>query len=203
MIDHPLVLSGQSVRLEPLEPHHIPALMAIAQKSPEEYRYTSTPVTEAQQDKYFEAAFKGQKAGTAYPFVLLDARTSQIIGSSRYSDIIWRHRNCELGYTWLDPAYQGSAVNVESKFLMLEHAFETLKFLRVQIHTDTRNTRSQKAIEALGATFEGVLRRHMVAKDGFVRDTNVYSVVDTDWPEVKKRLEERVAQKLAWVNAEG
>ena len=203
MIDHPLVLSGQSVRLEPLEPHHIPALMATAQKSPEEYRYTSTPVTEAQRDSYFEAAFRGRKAGTAYPFVLLDAYTEGIIGSSRYSDIIWRHRNCELGYTWLDPAYQGSAVNVESKFLMLEHAFETLKFLRVQIHTDTRNTRSQKAIEALGATFEGVLRRHMVAKDGFVRDTKVYSVVDTDWPEVKKRLEERVAQKLAWVNAEG
>ena len=177
--------------------------MAIAQKSPEEYRYTSTPVTEAQREKYFEAAFEGRRAGTAYPFVLLEPRKEQIIGSSRYSDVIWRHRNCELGYTWLDPAYQGSAVNVESKLLMLEHAFETLKFLRVQIHTDTRNTRSQKAIEALGATFEGVLRRHMVAKDGFVRDTRVYSIVDTDWPEVRKTLEERVAKKLARVNAEG
>ena len=203
MIAHPLILSGRSVRLEPLEPRHIPALMAISSKTPETYRYTSTPVTDAQRDAYFEAAFRGREERTAYPFVLLEPRTGGVIGSSRYSDIKWRHRNLELGYTWLEPAYQGSAVNVESKLLMLEHAFETLEFVRVQIHTDTRNERSQRAVEALGATFEGVLRRHMIVKDGFVRDTKVYSVVDIDWPEVKERLKARLEKKLAGVHADG
>lgn len=196
MIAHPLTLEGKLVRLEPLEPHHVPALMAIATAHPELYRLTSTPVTDAQAEAYFARAFREREEGLAYPFALLEPGSGRVLGSSRYSDIRWGHRNCELGYTWLHPGAQGSGVNVEAKLLMLGHAFERLDFLRVYFYTDTRNERSQRAIRALGAVEEGVLRCHMVAKDGFVRDSLIFSIVHHEWPEVRGRLEARLERKL-------
>lgn len=195
MIAHPLTLCGRFIRLEPLEPEHIPPLMAIAQATPEAFVYTSTPVSEAQCEAYFDKAFSDRKRGEAYPFVI--KAMERVIGTSRYADIRWQHRNCELGYTWLDPHYQGGAANVESKYLMLEYLFEEQGFLRVQLHTDARNRRSQEAIRRLGAVYEGVLRRHMVAKDGFVRDTIVFAITDLDWPSVKAQLAARLDAKLA------
>lgn len=195
MIAHPLTLCGRFIRLEPLEPEHIAPLMAIAQATPEAFRFTSTPVTEAQRDAYFDKAFRDRERGEAYPFVIKAA--GRVIGTSRYADIRWQHRNCELGYTWLDPRYQGGVANVESKYLMLKHLFEERDFLRVQLHTDARNLRSQEAIRRLGAVYEGVLRRHMVAKDGFVRDTVVFAITDLDWPSVKPQLEARLEAKFA------
>lgn len=197
MIAHPLTLCGRFVRLEPLEPEHIAPLMAIAQATPEAFVYTSTPVTEAQRDAYFDKAFGDRTCGEAYPFVIKEAVTGRLIGTSRYADIRWQHRNCELGYTWLDPRYQGGAANVESKYLMLKYLFEEQDFLRVQLHTDARNLRSQEAIRRLGAVYEGVLRRHMIAKDGFIRDTVVFAITDLDWPSVKAQLAARLEVKLA------
>lgn len=191
------MLSGRFVRLEPLEPEHIPPLMAIAQATPEAFCFTSTPVTEAQRDAYFDKAFRDRERGEAYPFVIKEAAAGRVIGTSRYADIRWQHRNCELGYTWLDPRYQGGVANVESKCLMLKYLFEERDFLRVQLYTDARNLRSQEAIRRLGAVYEGVLRRHMVAKDGFVRDTMVFAVTDLDWPSVKVQLAARLEAKLA------
>jgi N-acetyltransferase len=195
VISEPVILSGHTVRLEPLQPEHVPALFEIACSHPDEFALTSTPTTEAQRDSYFKRVFTERDAGLAYPFVMLEAETKTVIGTTRYADIRWHHRNCELGFTWFDPRYFGTAVNTESKLLMLTHLFEELQFLRVQINTDVRNLRSQRAIEAMGATFEGTLRRNQVTKDGHIRDTKVYSIVDSDWPVVKHNLLARLAHK--------
>ncbi|MDZ7703852.1 MAG: GNAT family protein [Trueperaceae bacterium] len=192
MIDHLLVLEGEVVRLEPLHPTHIPALMAIATATPDAFRYTSTPVTDAQRDAYFERAFRERDQNVAYPFAVFYKPTGALIGSTRFADLNWKYRNCELGFTWFAPGYQGTAVNPESKYLLLRYAFETLRFVRVQIHTHVANVQSQRAIRKLGAVYEGVLRNHMFTKDGEVRDTMVFSVIDSDWPEVKALLESRL-----------
>lgn len=195
MIPHPLTLSGNMVRLEPLEPDHVAPLMEIALSHPHVFRFTSTPATPEQQEPYFSRAFKGRETGSVYPFVIILQETGRVVGTSRFSDILWQHKNCELGYTWIDPALHGTAVNVESKYLMLSYLFEELSWLRVQIHTDTRNVRSQNAIRALGAEYEGILRAHMIVKDGFVRDSMVFSVIYSDWPRVKHHLEQRLQKK--------
>ena len=195
MISHPLVLEGQVVKLEPLEETHIAPLMKIARATPELFRYTSTPVTDEQAEAYFERAFREREQGRAYPFVFVHKPSGDVVGTSRFADILWHHRNAELGYTWLTPEMQGSSVNVESKYLMLKHAFEALDFLRVHIITDTRNTHSQRAIRALGATYEGTLRAHHIAKGEYIRDTMVFSIIYSEWPKVKERLEERIEAK--------
>jgi RimJ/RimL family protein N-acetyltransferase len=197
MIAHPLILHGTVIRLEPLESDHVGPLMEIALNHVEAFRFTSTPAAPEQQDAYFSQAFKGRAAGDAYPFAIVHQATERVVGTTRYADILWPHRNCELGYTWLDPAMQGTAVNVESKYLMLRYLFEAQDWLRVQIHTDTRNLQSQHAIRALGAEYEGVLRAHKVVKEGYVRDTMVFSVIHSDWPRVKRLLEERFQKKQA------
>ena len=197
MISHPLILEGRAVRLEPLTEAHIPALMDIAKATPDLFKYTSTPVTDEQAEDYFSRAFKERDEGRAYPFTLIHKPSGDIAGTSRFADIVWRHRNAELGFTWLTPDVQGTSVNVESKYLMLEHAFEALKLLRVHIITDTRNSRSQRAIRTLGAQYEGTLRAHHVAKGDYIRDTMVFSIIYSDWEEVKAHLERRIEAKRA------
>lgn len=190
MIAHPLTLSGTLVRLEPLSEGHIAPLMAIAKGTPEGFLYTSTPVSDLEAEAYFGRAFSEREAGRAYAFALLVE--GEVVGTSRFSSLEWAHRNCELGFTWLAPHVQGRGVNTESKYLMLRYAFETLALLRVYFYTDTRNKRSQAAIERLGAVYEGTLRAERVMKDGFVRDTRVYSVLQREWPRVKAGLEARL-----------
>ncbi len=202
MIEHPLVLEGTSVRLEPLALRHIPDLLAIAGATPELFRYTSTPTTPTEAEAYFGRAFSERDRGVAYPFVLLskgedEGKTEKVVGTSRFADIRPAHRGCELGFTWLAPQVRGTAVNLESKYLMLRHAFERLDFLRVYFYTDARNTRSQRAILKLGATYEGTLRAERVMQDGFVRDTLLYSVIHSEWADVRARLEARLTAKLA------
>ncbi len=189
------VLGGTLVRIEALEQRHLPDLLRIAFAHPDEFRLTSTPTDAAAADKYFGAVFAQRDAGHAYPVAILDA-AGKVVGTSRLSEIDFRHLRCELGFSWYDPATFRTGVNIESKLLLLRFAFEALGMHRVQIHTDTRNVRSQKAILALGARFEGVLRRHQVAKDGYVRDTMVYGITDLDWPEVEQHLLGRLARRL-------
>jgi len=190
------VLTGELVRLEPLTWEHVPALLEIAYAYPDEFRLTSTPTNDAEAEAYFGAVLRQRAAGEAHPVAVVDG-AGRVVGTSRLSEVNFKHRRCELGFSWYDPALFQSGVNVESKLLLLTFAFEALGLLRVQIHTDTRNVRSQRAILALGARFEGVLRRHQVAKDGYVRDTMVYAITDLDWPEVEARLRERLARRLA------
>jgi RimJ/RimL family protein N-acetyltransferase len=194
-VPHPTVLEGRLIRLVPLAQQHFEPLLRISSATPHEYSLTSTPVTAEQAEGYFSTAIEERDAGRAYPFTVMLAPSGEIIGSTRLADIRWQHRNAELGYTWFRPDLHRTGVNVESKLLMLSLAFEKLELIRVQIHTDTRNVRSQRAIEALGAAREGTLRRHMITKDGFVRDTAVYSVVDLEWPDVRSRLLARLSAK--------
>lgn len=190
------VLRGALIELVPLTRQHLPALLDIAYANVEEFRLTSTPVDAEQADFYFKMAFDDAAAGTAYVVAVLD-HAGTVLGTTRLADLVPRHRVCELGFTWYDPKVFNSGVNVECKLLMLQFAFEEMQLNRVQMVTDTRNLRSQRAVRALGASYEGVLRRHKVAKDGYVRDSMVFAVTDVTWPTVKYLLGERLKRKLA------
>lgn len=189
---HPLTLRGRAVALEPLAEVHLEPLLAIAAVAQEHYRFTSTPTTPAEAEAYFSRAFRERGAGAAYPFAVRQVASDEIVGSSRFYKLDYANRGCEIGFTWFAPRVFGSGVNLESKYLMLCYAFDTLDFLRVQFLTDTRNTRSQRAILKLGAVYEGTLRAERIMKDGFVRDSMLFSIIHTDWPEVKRNLETRL-----------
>lgn len=188
-----LTLSGQAVTLTPLESNDIPLLTKVALAHPEAFTLTSTPTSAAESKAYFSKALADMAAAKAHVFAMRSADT--LIGTTRYTDIDWHQRSCELGYTWFDPAHFGTAVNVESKFLLLRHLFEELGFLRAQINTDSRNERSQAAVQALGAQYEGTLRSHKFDKHGYRRDTLVFSVIAEDWPKVKEILSARLEEK--------
>lgn len=188
-------LVGSVVELEPLTEEHIPELMEIARADPEAYRFTSTPVTDEQRDRYFAKAFAEREEGTTLPFVVRAVETGEIVGTTRLADYVPRYRNCELGYTWFRTDLFGEGFNSDSKYLLLRYVFEELGLIRVQVHTDSRNVGSQRAIRALGAKFEGVLRRHMIVKDDYVRDTMVFAITDLEWRPVRTHLEERLKKR--------
>ena len=202
-----VVLSGRHVRLEPLELSHAQAL-ALASSSGDGalYQWSPVPQTEAAARKYIETALAWREEGTAVPFAIVRLSDQQVIGSSRFFNIerwSWnqshdRHarRNpdaCEIGYTWYAPSAIRTAVNTESKLLMLTHAFETWQVFRVCFHTDARNLRSRTALERIGAKFEGILRAHRMAADFIPRDSYRYNIVAEDWPQVKAGLQAKLA----------
>ncbi len=145
--------------------------------------------TLADMERFVADALKQKAAGHEIPFVIEDTENNRLVGSTRYCDIQPAHRNLEIGWTWLTPDVWRTRVNTECKFLLLRHAFETLGAVRVCLKTDNRNVRSQQAIERLGGVREGVLRRHRILPDGFIRDSVYFSIVDAEWPAVKDRLE--------------
>lgn len=185
MFDVDLVLEGALVRLEPLREAHVAPLFELARGDPQAYRHTSTPVTDAQRDFYYGKAFRDRDDGRALPFAVVTLADEALVGSTRFTDLEAEHRVCEVGYTWYRTDLFGQGVNVDCKYLMFRHAFEELGLHRLQLHTDENNERSQRAIKALGAKYEGTLRRHKIRKDGSVRNTVVFSVTDQDWPEVR------------------
>lgn len=142
-------------------------------------------------------ALRGMRAGTERCWTIRDRVDGRLLGSTRYLNLDLANRRLEVGATWLLPEARGSAANAESKLLLLDHAFDRLGVQRVHIQADVRNTRSRAAIEALGATFEGVLRRHIVLPDGTTRDTAVYSILSDEWPPLRAALAERVAARTA------
>lgn len=188
-------LSGALVTLVPLAPAHLADLKRIAFASVDTFRYTSTPTDEAQAERYFAAAFADVAAGRAHVVTVM-SRFGEVLGMSRLADVSLRRRHCELGFTWYRPDVFRTGVNTDCKLLLLAFAFEALGMVRVQLFTDTRNVRSQRAIAALGARFEGLARRHMVTKDGFVRDSLVYAITDIDWPQSRALLQERLERHL-------
>ena len=191
----PVILHGKTVRLEPLQALHFDALMQIARQSPAEFRFTSTPVNQEQQESYFGYAFRMRDAGRAYPWVMIDPVDNSVAGTTRLYDANWDYRHCLLGYTWFDTRLFGTAFNVESKYLMLKYAFEELQLIRVQMNTDSRNARSLRAIKALGASYEGTLRSSQINKDGYIRDNLIFSIIAQEWPAIKARLEQRIQAK--------
>ncbi|AKQ68994.1 GCN5-related N-acetyltransferase [Myxococcus hansupus] len=194
----PVTLEGRHVRLEPLRPEHAPALAALCE--PDIFTWFSRALrTEADVADFIDSACQAAERGSERPFVILEQRTGAPVGSTRFLDIQRDHRTLEIGYTWLGRRVWRTPVNTECKYLLLRHAFEALGVMRVQLKTDQHNARSRAAIERLGARFEGVLRNHMLVRGGVVRDSAYYGVIDTEWPEVKVRLEGLLAAAGAGV----
>ena len=196
------VLRGKHVRLEPLEMRHAEGLAAAAAGAdPALYRWTTVPRTKMEAEEYIGTALTALDAETALPFAAVRLEDGVVIGSTRFFDLQtwpWPEGNarrgrtypdvCEIGYTWLAQSAIRTAANSESKFLMLSHAFETWDVLRVCLHTDARNLRSQVAIARIGGVKEGILRAHRMAADFTARDSARYSIIAAEWPGVKQRL---------------
>ena len=195
------VLTGRHIRLEPLAHAHADALVAASSGDPELYRWSAVPIGREAVIRYIETALAWREAGTALAFVHVRLADDAVLGSTRFFDMErwdWsaghaRHGRphpdvCEIGYTWLTHSALRTAANTEAKLLMLTHAFEAWDVLRVCLHTDARNQRSQAAIERIGGKFEGVLRAHRLAADRIPRDSYRYSILAEEWPEAKRKL---------------
>ena len=185
-------LEGRIVRLEPLAASHADGLWE-ASRDPRTWRWLSVvqPSTRAEFDAWLGEALAAAAAGTERPLVTI--RGSETVGSTRFLALRPEHRSVEIGWTWLDPSAWGSGVNVEAKLLMLGHAFETWGCRRVELKTDARNDRSRGAMDAMGATFEGIHHQHMLVRGGENRDSAWYAVLDHDWPRVRDGLTARLA----------
>ncbi len=191
----PVTLRGRFVRLEPLSEEHARGLTAIGLEE-DIWRYMPYGQMRNEEDirGWVRHMLALQARGSDLPFAVIDLASGCVAGATRYLEIRPEHRGLEIGGTWYGATYRRTHVNTESKYLLLEHAFERLKCIRVQIKTDSRNERSQRAIERLGAVREGMLRNHMILPDGHIRHSIYYSIVDTEWPAVKARLLEMLAQ---------
>jgi len=186
----PIILEGKVVRLEPLSERHIEDLVIAGQDERIwEFMVYGTIQTYEQMRALVNDLLRRQAAGTDLPFAVIHKHVNHAIGMTRYLEIRPEHLSLEIGGTWYAPDYQRTAVNTESKYLLLSHAFETLGVNRVQFKTDLRNIRSQKAIERIGAIKEGVLCQHIILPDGRPRDSVYYSILREEWPSVKIRLE--------------
>ncbi|HXT36245.1 MAG TPA: GNAT family protein [Chloroflexota bacterium] len=196
-----LVLHGRHVRLEPLDHRHADDLAAASAADPSLYQWSPVPLGKAEATRYIDTALAWRKAGTAEPFAIVRVEDGAVIGSTRFWNLerwSWPPGHpsygrsvpdaCEIGYTWLTRAAIRTAANTEAKLLMLRHAFETWRVLRVCFHTDARNARSRAALERIGGQFEGILRAHRMAADYVARDSVRFSIVAAEWPDVKRRL---------------
>jgi N-acetyltransferase len=185
----PVTLEGRHVRLEPLAIAHLAGLAEVGLDQ-ELWRWIPRPVqTEEEMAAYIETALSEQERGVSLPFALIEKLTGRAIGSSRYGNIERAHRRVEIGWTWVARDWQRTAVNTEAKYLLLQHAFEALGCMRVELKTDSLNERSRKAILRIGGHQEGLFRNHMVTASGRIRHTVYFSIVDSEWPEVKTRLQ--------------
>ena len=181
----PVTLYGKSVRLEPMRREHLPGLTAAGAyedlwKWTRDFAHTPESMS-----AYVEQALADAVAGRAIPFVTIDRASGTVIGSTRFANIDPHNRHVEIGWTWITPSFQRTHVNTEAKYLMLCHAFEKWGCARVELKTDVLNERSRKAMLRMGAKEEGTLRKHVLAYNNRWRDTIYYSVLDTEWPEVK------------------
>jgi RimJ/RimL family protein N-acetyltransferase len=186
-----LSLDGKHVRLEPLEERHRDALRPAAQH-PEIFAVTTSALG-ALFDPYIDNALKRSTGEQELAFAVLLKAEGRHVGMTRYLHIEAPHKKLEIGSTWYEPSVWGGPVNPECKYLLMRHAFETLGFHRVEYKTDVRNARSRAAILKLGATQEGIFRKHMIMADGHVRDSVYFSIIDSDWPAVKAGLKKRLA----------
>ncbi|HEU0294065.1 MAG TPA: GNAT family protein [Anaerolineales bacterium] len=187
----PVLLTGKHVRLEPMTENHASGLAQIGagQTFWDFMVYGNVNTVDDMRNWVLDLLSRAEK-GTDLPFVAIHLASGRVAGATRYLNIMPNDRGLEIGGTWYGLEFQRTPVNTECKYLLLRHAFETLGCIRVQLKTDLRNERSQKAIERIGAVKEGVLRNHMILPDGRIRHSVFYSILDAEWPDVKKRLEE-------------
>ena len=188
----PIALEGVFVRLEPMKFEHLDALCEVA-LIPELWKLAAN-VVEKREDlqRYVETALNDQAKGVALPFVTMEKRTGKIVGSTRFGNIETANRKVEIGWTWIHPDWQRSFVNTEAKLLMLTHAFETWKCIRVELKTDALNEKSRKAITRIGGKEEGILRNHMITESGRFRDSVFFSIIDVEWETVKRNLSHKL-----------
>lgn len=189
----PVTLTGRSVRLEPLLIEHAPGLLEIGREESIWTWLPRGPLTDLDDAKqWIEGTHEGLRNGARLPFAIISLTDGAVAGSTSYLNISVRDQGIEIGWTWLGLKYQRTAVNTEAKLLLMTHAFETLGAQRLQLKTDELNERSRRAIERIGAKFEGILRRSQITRGGRIRNTAMYSVLVDEWPGVKAKLEERV-----------
>jgi RimJ/RimL family protein N-acetyltransferase len=188
----PVTLEGRHVRLEPLSHAHDADLSAVGLDE-ELWRWIPVPVrTPEEMSAYVETALEEQARGVSLPFALIEKSSGRAMGSTRYGNIERTHHRVEIGWTWVTPAWQRTAANTEAKYLLLKHAFETLGCMRVGLKTDSLNKRSRAAILRIGATEEGIFRNHMITASGRIRHTVYFSILDSEWPEIKQRLQSKL-----------
>lgn len=188
----PQLLQGRHVRLEPLTRAHLGALCEVGLDE-ELWRWTPLQVHSASDMlKYVEAALGAQEKELEVPFATIDLASGRVVGSTRFMNIETQHRRLEIGSTWIAPAWQRTAINTEAKYLMLRHAFELLAYHRVEFKTDSLNKKSREAIVRLGAKQEGIFRNHMITSTGRVRDTVWFSIIDSEWPQLKLTFERKL-----------
>lgn len=183
----PVTLAGRYVRLEPLSEAHVPGLFAIGMDD-DIWRYM--PYGDMRNEDDIRRWVRGVLAGNDVPFAAIHLGSGRVAGATRYMEIHPQHNGLEIGGTWYGADFRRTVVNTECKYLLLKHAFEDLGCIRVQLKTDSRNERSQKAIERLGAVREGILRNHMILPDGTIRHSIYYSILEGEWLQVKRKLEE-------------
>ena len=187
-------LTGQHVRLEPLEAHHLPGLKtAVNDGQLWQLMFTSVPHPDQLED-FYQNAMSQSDAGLVMPYASIDVHSNEVVGSTRFLNTDWNHQRTEIGFTFIAKSKQRSAVNTEAKYLMLTHAFEELAFNRVAFVTDYLNHPSRNAILRIGAKQEGILRNHMVMRDGRIRDSVTFSITANEWPAIKIFLLEKLKQ---------
>ena len=189
---------GQLVRVEPLSAEHEAGLIEAA-GDPEMFTWMPVDMASSREalHEWLVSTLAAAREGSAVPFAMVGADSGRVLGSTRFLELRFEHLRAEIGWTWLTRSAWSTGVNVETKLLLLGHAFERAGLRRVEFKTDARNERSRGALLALGATFEGILRKHMVVRDGGARDSAYYSVIDDEWPAVKAHLLERLSAALA------
>jgi len=183
------VLENKRVRLQPLQISDVDALAAIATAEPGLFRFMSQQLhTTGDVYSYIRKATDEYNQGLSMPFLVIDKARSAVAGTTRFGNIVKEHKRLEIGWTWLSENVHRSGLNKAMKFLMLQYAFEKLDMNRVEIKTSETNLISQKAIESIGAIYEGTLRHHMINDDGTLRNTRYYSILKTEWPGIEQRI---------------
>lgn len=191
----PITLTGKLVRVEPLTAEFAEDLFELAQDQDIWTYIPSNPsLSLATMHSWIAEALRYQQAGEDLPFVIRDLASGRLCGATRYMDILPDQRGLEIGNTWLGASARRTGINTECKYLLLCHAFETLGAIRVQLKTDSRNLRSQNAIERIGGVREGILRNHKILPDGYYRHSVYFSIIESEWPDVKERLLRLMAQ---------
>lgn len=186
----PVTLNGHLVRLEPLHLKHAVALFE-ASRDPGLWTYkpVAQPRSLTEMEQLIASALQNQQTGGCLPFAVISLERERVVGETRYHNFMLQDHGLEIGWTWLTPSVQRTGVNTECKYLLLHHAFEVMEAIRVQFRTHHLNTNSQRALERLGAVREGVLRNHLIMPDGSYRHSVYYSIIESEWPSAKARIE--------------
>ena len=191
---YPVILEGKRVRLEPLTQAHHAQLCEVGLDE-ELWRLTTTIIrTPEDMKKYIDAAAKDFSDGKALPFAIIEKPSNKAVGSTRFGNIDTTHRRVEIGWTWIARQWQRTFINTEAKYLLLSHAFDELGCMRVEFKTDSTNSRSRNALMRIGAKEEGVFRNHMIVPGGRIRHSVYFSIIDSEWNEVKKDLEKKLVK---------